>query len=302
MYYHVNKVLEEWTELNFTAARNERNAIEAYVCDNYAEFVNMLEPLSMLAFVRDGISVLRDVSFSAYTGGQAVLSQTKHNEVVRVAARIKESLIAVQNAFDTLGIELRTSGFDIKLPPDVTLGELGKCAKDLNLIFTQCPILQCEGDSIQFSGVDIGSKWLVFAAAGAFILERLAVLVDKAMVIRSHWLTCKKQEEEVRRMKAGNDFLEKTISVHKGFMEIMKEQAVKELSEAYQVNDPEEQERIGFALDCLEKWMNKGMEIYAAIGSPDEVKAVFPPIGKQQLLESDLKYLMASEKEAGGQE
>ena len=41
----------------------------------------------------------------------------------------------------------------------------------------------------------------------------------------------------------------------------------------------------------LSDWMSKGMEIYAAIGTPDEVKAVFPPVEFQKLASSTTKML-----------
>lgn len=296
LHYLVEQILDEWVDPVFKEVKNDRGtSIEAYICGNYAQFVNQLQPLSFLPFVQEGISALCRLSTAAHTGERAYLTPANYGQVKRLATEIIDSLSAVQSALQALGMEIRTSGFDIKLPPDITLDELGKCAKELNFIFNKCPILQCNESSVQFSGVDIGSKWLIFTVIGTMVLERLAALVDKAVMIRSHWLTCKQQEENVRKLELGNQILENTISTNEAITKKLTEQAVTELSAAYQVDTPEDRERVARALDYISKWLNKGMEIYAAIGAPEEVKAAFPPIDQQQLPDIDLKRLMAGE-------
>jgi len=45
----------------------------------------------------------------------------------------------------------------------------------------------------------------------------------------------------------------------------------------------------------LSEWQAKGLEIYAAIESEEEVKAMFPPVESQQLLDRALSLLGGSE-------
>lgn len=164
--------------------------------------------------------------------------------------------------------------------------------KDINTVFTQCPILRIEG-GVKLYGVDVGSIWLVFGIIGAGVvtLRALAELVDKAIIIRSHWLTCKEHEERFRAISLKNDLLESFVDAHTKLIKMVTEEAADELARMYDITDQEEKNRIKLSLDYLEHWMQRGVEFYAAIGAPDEVKAVFPPVDKQRLGGGSPKYL-----------
>ena len=147
------------------------------------------------------------------------------------------------------------------------------------------------------SAVDVGSIWLSFVIGGAAIatvINMVAALVDKALIIRSHYLTTKEQVEKVRSLKLENDILER---MEKDFETIGKrliETHSEELCKQYDVKDPEDLERMKNSLNLLTDWMSKGMEVYASIKSPDEVKSVFPPL-ETQLLSIDKIALLGEQ-------
>ena len=73
-----------------------------------------------------------------------------------------------------------------------------------------------------------------------------------------------------------------------------------ELCKQYDIKDPEDFERMKNSLNLLTDWMNKGMEVYASIKTPNEVKRVFPPI-ETQLLSID-KIALLGEQNSQSQE
>lgn len=56
-----------------------------------------------------------------------------------------------------------------------------------------------------------------------------------------------------------------------------------ELAQGKNITSPEDIERIRMSLDVLMDWSQRGMEIYAAIDSPEEIKAAFPSLETQAL-------------------
>lgn len=293
MYYLVWDTIDRWFEPKFDEIRRAPK-VDANYCDNLTSFVELLSPLGILPSVKGGLDTICGLSQDVYTGKRVFLSSSDVSTVKKTVTKIYQSLLAMKEMCETLGVEPRKEGFDVKLPPDITLQDLSKLTKDINTVFSQCPLLRDGDGIIQLNGVDVGSKWLVFTVVGAGfagILSKLADLVDKVVVIRSHWLTCKEQEERVRILKLSTDILESTVSTNIAIMDKFKENAIEELSEKYGVTDHEERGRLKHSLDILSEWSNKGMEIYAAIGAPAEVKAVFPTVEKQALPAEAIKML-----------
>ena len=211
---------------------------------------------------------------------------------------IKFSLSSLKALCKEIGVSEREHGFDIKLPPDVTLRDLSVLIKNLDSVFSQCPLFRKDDGQITYSGVDVGSTWLTFTVIGAgaiYILNKLAEFVDKCIIIRSHWLTCKQQEESLRRLKLSNDILNELENKNQAILEKAKEQVVSELAASNDIVDPEDNERLKYAMNVFIEQMNKGMEIYACVGAPQEIKAIFPAVETQALPDTALKMLTASD-------
>lgn len=294
MYFLIQQTLNNWVDLKFIEHK-KGSVIETYSCDNYKLFVDLIQPLNLLPVVSEGIAFLSAESKRAFVGGNAYINPNNLSSIQSTSNRIKTYLQAMAQLCETMGVVSRTEGFDIKLPPNISLEELSRCLKDFDTIFKQCPTLRQEG-GVNLESVDIGSIWLVFTVIGGSVafLHALAELVDKALIIRSHWLTYKEEEERCKTLGLKNDILTHLVDAHSEMIKKVKENAVNELAQAHSIEDHEEKERLSLSLNLLDSWMQKGVEVYSAIGSAEEVKAVFPPIECQALPEEVIKMITSS--------
>ncbi len=168
------------------------------------------------------------------------------------------------------------------------MSELSKCTKDLDTVFSTCPLFVNQEGTIKFTAVDVGSVWFTFLVVGvaaATTLRLIAELVDKALVVRSHYLTTREQEEKIRSLQLGNDALKNAMDVNKQITKGLLNKVTVELAEEHNISDPEDLGRLKNSIQLMADWMNKGMEVYASIQATAETKAVFPPIEKQTLPE-----------------
>lgn len=226
------------------------------------------------------------------------ITEEKRTAVQYYLDGVRLSIMSIKVTLEEVGISEREYGFDIKLPPNATLQDLCVLVKNLDFVFSQCPLFRKDDGQITYSGVDVGSAWLTFTVVGAgaiYILNKLAEFVDKCIIIRSHWLTCKQQEESLRRLKLSNDILNELENKNQAILEKAKEQVISELAASDGIVDPEDNERLKYALNVFIEHMNKGMEIYACVGAPQEIKAIFPAVETQALPDTALKMLTASD-------
>lgn len=291
MYHLIHNALQNWQDPIFTQHGSAGSKDIVYAFENASNVVQLLEPLQVLPTIKQETEYIYGTSKKFKTGEIPYVSSRGCDTIEISMAKIRRDLQAMLDMCEALGVEPNQNGFDIKLPPDITLDELAECIKDLNTIFSKCPLLRKDGDQIELRGVDVGSSWLVFSVMGKYILDGIAALVDKAVQIRSHWITCKQQEEAARKAKISNDLLEVLVSTNNEIIQKMKENAIEELSKTNDITDPEDLARMDHSFDLLSKWINKGMEVYQAIDAPDEVKAAFPPVEQQELPEIAQKLL-----------
>lgn len=204
--------------------------------------------------------------------------------------KLVERVATIVSLGDSMGFSDIETGFDIKIPSSLNLSQTARCIGDLDKIFNQCPLLNIEGQKIEFKSVDTGSFWLEFmivATGTATLLTVFAKVVDKCVTIASHIVTTKSQEEQFRTLELQNDLLESMIKSHQEITKVMEQRAVTALEEEIGITlENEDRERTVFCLDRLSDWMSKGMEIYANIESPKEIKDLFPPQEKQQRIQS----------------
>ena len=107
------------------------------------------------------------------------------------------------------------------------------------------------------------------------LLSMIAVLVDKAIILRSHYLTTKEQAEQIRKLNMGNEFLENFININENIGKRLLENICDDLAAMHEINSPEDKERLKNSIQLLSDWMGCGLEIYACIQSLAEIKAVF---------------------------
>lgn len=294
VYYICKNAKSSWVGLGFDEVK-AAGGVTYYKVQHADAVRKILADLEFVESFRETIESIRRRSygFTQGTGEITIDAQTK-SPLQADYLKLYAKVVTVTELFESFEYRQDSEGFDIKLPPNISLSELSKCTKDLDTIFSTCPLFANQESSIKFAAVDVGSVWFTFLVGGvaaAATLRLIAELVDKALVIRSHYLTTREQEEFIRSRHLGNELLENAMDLHKRMAKEMIEKLSEELATEHDISEPEEISRLKNSIQLMADWMNKGMEIYAAIQAPEEAKAVFPPVEKQTLPEGVLKLL-----------
>ena len=303
VYAICQDVQSSWCDLAFEEKKGPGN-ITYYKLSNADRVRRLLHDLEQITSLSANIEEVRktSVGFTQPTIEINVDLRAKNNLTAEYH-QLLNKVITITQLFESLNYSQNVNGIDIKMPPQLSLSDFSKCTKDLNTIFSNCPLFSQTDNTITLSAVDVGSIWLSFVIGGAAIatvLNMVAALVDKAVSIRSHYLTTKEQVEKVRSLKLGNDMIER---MEKDFETVGKkliEAHSEELCKQSDIQNPEDFERMKNSLNLLTDWMSKGMEVYASIKSPDEIKSVFPPI-ETQLLSID-KIALLGEHNSNSEE
>ena len=190
-------------------------------------------------------------------------------------------------------------GLDIKFPKTDSITEFKKYVDDLEFIFTKCPFLQSDEASLQFKSVDVGSVWLVIGVSGAVasasvLINNVAAFIDKCFVIKSHKATYEVQKLEIQKAEIEQKEKAEILESVKRMYKIAVKNAIKELekSTGHKISDGDEEGRVEQSFEKLEKLMDKGLQIYSSIDSPDEVKVLFEPLEMHYLpIEKELKKI-----------
>lgn len=189
--------------------------------------------------------------------------------------------------YESMGLQAEENiGLDIKIPKTDDITDFKKYIDDLEFIFTKCPFFQSGEASLKFDSVDVGSVWLIIGiactslAAGSILMNNIAAFIDSCLIIKSHKLTCKRQEQEIRRAELEQKEKEELLKNTNKLYKIAVKNVIKELEEStgYHISDGDEMGRVEQSIDRTVKLLEKGLQIYASIDSPKEVQAVFAPL------------------------
>ncbi len=300
VYFICKTALVNWAEPQLKEVTfSSPTTMKGYDLENLPALLQLLDSIAPLEFIAQDLDKLqRNVLCIARRSQKfCCLDSDVRNALVYRMNTIKGKLEVACDIFESVHCDCFDDtrvGFDVKLPPNLSLDVMEQCVHTLDQIFSTCPILRNQDGTIEFAGFDKGSDWLTFiihGGAAAALLQALAALIDKAVIIRSHILTTRAQTEQLRTLKLKNDILESMVNGFKEIETALVEKETANLAQDYDINDPEDMERLRHSTQSLADLMSKGLEIYAAVGSPDDVKAVFPPLEQQRLSESDIKML-----------
>lgn len=166
--------------------------------------------------------------------------------------------------------------------------------------FSQCPFLQYDNEVLKFDSVDVGSNWVkltVATASTCLILNSVASILDKAIALRSHYISVQQQEELLRSQQIKNEIAEEDILLFKKLksagMDLIIKNAENEFGKSL---NPEETDKAKRSLDKLVMLLDKGCEIYATLDTPEDVQLLFPEIQENlELPESIIKYIEEKE-------
>ena len=297
MYYLIKYTVNNWVKPDLSEVEAVNPKSHIFICHNPRQIRECLEPLRVIPSISDLIDDLYACSIEFTIKETAYIDEHGRAMLTKFLNSIRNNLSAMIDMCEALGLENDSSGFDIKLPSDMTLPELSECTRDLNNIFTQCPLLRSDDEQIKLRGVDVGSMWLTFTIIGAgaatafYIVNNIATMVDKIVTVREHNAVCKQQEELARQAGLKSEELQTIVDANKTIIKTMTRKVAEELASENDITAPEDIEAINGSLNMLKEWIDKGMEVYAAIDAPEEVKAAFPPLEMQAIPSSEIKEL-----------
>lgn len=215
------------------------------------------------------------------------------NEIEDLIGLLKISLETVIKLYESIGGNVKEHfAIDIRFPETNNITEFRKYIDELEFIFTKCPFFQSDNESFRFEGVDLGSTWMRLSVeiatavmTGSLLLHNAAAFIDKCMIIRSHYLTLQQQKMFVERDEI--ELKEKEIIL--GYIDTVYkrqiDQAIKEMEEIseYEIADGDEKGRAEQSFEKMEKLLDKGLQIYSSIDSPQETKILFEPLETKYL-------------------
>lgn len=289
-FFYKNHIIDEGNGIN--------------IIGSWKEIQKRFEKLSKIPVFKEDIEIyLKTVPSIEREEEEPKISNKLASKLIELETNIYNKIYTIIELYESMGLsdDNNSNAIDIKLPACEDLDEYISYLKDLNFIFSQCPFLQCDGEVIKFGSVDVGSNWLkltITAASISVILTNTASLLDKALALRSHYITIQQQEEMLRSMQIKNELAEEQVRTFKQLKDAGMEIVIRRLEKDHEMQlDPEERDKTERSLDKLILFLDKGGEIYASLESPENIQLLFPEIqGDLELPENIIKYL--EDKEA----
>ena len=237
------------------------------------------------------------------------------NEIEDLIGLLKINLATAIKLYESIGSNVKKHfAIDIRFPETNNITEFRKYIDELEFIFTKCPFLQSDNESFRFEGVDLGSTWMRLSVeiatavmAGSLLLNNVAAFIDKCLIIRSHYLTLQQQKTFVERDEIEQQKRELILEYIDSIYERQIDQAIEEMEEVsgHEIADGDEKGRAEQYFEKMERLLDKGLQIYSSIDSPQETKVLFEPLEMKYLsIAEEMKRLTEKkdEKEIGGQE
>lgn len=217
--------------------------------------------------------------------------------------KLQEKIETVIELYESIQNGEAQEGIDIKIPNCASLKEYIQYMKDIDFVLSQCPFISKSEEEIVFNTVDVGSMWLSFfvkAAAGSYaILSTISKMTELALKVKSNNVVIKQQEEMLETMRQKNDVGQEVIDVFKKMKDKMLDESVSELEQECNMNitEPEERDRARRSIDTLAELIEKGVEIYSAIETPEEIKVLFPFVDDSPTIPEGLLKLIESKED-----
>lgn len=300
--YRICKKYIDFNEIIEVASNEELNSagtkkITVYSIKNWPNLKNVLIYISKIPALKPYVDdCIRAVPDTLQEDKIIRVNYDKYSVINNKQNILKSKMKNIVELYESLNIETGENGIDIKLPPCDDLKEYISYLKDLDFIFSQCPFLQYDNEVLKFDSVDVGSNWVkltVATASTCFIISSVASILDKAISLRSHYISVQQQEELLKSQQIKNELAEEEINLFKKLknagMNTIIEKSEKEFKKSL---TPEEKDKVKRTLDKLIILLDKGCEIYATLDAPEEVQALFPEIQENlELPDSIVNYI-----------
>jgi len=314
MYYLLTKNLEVIKNAKGTQEKKASNNETYYKIENWRNVKKAYGSISTMPCFKELTDSLEQLfSENVFTNKEKdyeTFSANAYGEYNNLHSKIYNKMVNIIEFYEAVGFDKTEIGFDIKMPPTNDFSEFCEYLESLKQIFEHSPYLKSDDESIKIKKVDVGSTWLEFfiekqnlitmAVVGigsSVLLMNLSKIVDKAIKIKSHNLTCKMQKEQWKTMGIKNDIINTTVTAYQAITDNLVEKCVEELSEEISpLANGEEKNRLSKHLLDLSEMMMKGMEIYASIDSPQEIKDLFPTSDEITSFPESLNQLLEGNK------
>lgn len=283
------------------------NRKQPYFVRNSRSVLNACKELEELSYFKgSAIELRKSIQEAMLYEKSSRFDVELANEIEDKRDRLKALLKCIIDMYEEMGIQPKEIiGMDIKFPVTGNFSDFRKSIDELDFVFTKCPFFQDENEKLQFDSVDVGSFWMTFAVVGSVIvggsvlLNNIAAFIDKCIILRSHYLTTEKQKIEIEKSKIEQKEKEIYVSRLDDIYKIMVDNAISELEEITKcvLKDGEERGRVEQSIEKVGKLIDKGMQIYATIDSPEETKVLFEPLQMHYLDVSSKLKLLEDKKE-----
>lgn len=295
IYYLCKQCESDISHLQFNRSGGGYSILE------WEHYKQTLFVLRQVEFIKSNVDSLYDtVPVFVREKETPLIDDQTRERLIAIKKELLVKMRTVISLYESMGLPESDEGVDVKIPTCNSLSEYISYLKELDFIFGQCPFLRTKEGSIEFKNVDVGSQWISFCIAttvgtgvATCILGNLATLVDKAIQIKSHIKTLREQEEVLRSRKMQSDVLESTLEVFNELKKHYISEAVDQMeNEDNQLKDGEERGKAEKSLEKLSMLLDKGVEIYASIGTDKKIQVLFPTVEKcEGLPEETLKFL-----------
>lgn len=278
-----------------TEIRNEKveKLIVEPFYDKYMNFYEyLLKEFGNVEFFKDVIERMKNSPIRRFEN-----IDYKMNIINEFYLKVKSVILLYET---TVNPDAENISLKIKIPKTDSITELKKYIDSLDFVITKCPFLQSDEASLKLEAVDNGSIWLLFGVAGASVavgsvlLNNIAAFIDKCFVIKSHKLTCKRQEQEIRDMEIEQTEKEELLKSANKLYKIGVKYEIKELEKitGYNIQDGDEMGRVEQSFERMVKMLDQGLQIYTSISAPEETKALFAPLEMHYLtIQKDLERI-----------
>jgi hypothetical protein len=221
------------------------------------------------------------------------------NETQNCITKLVASIESLRGFFKDMELPtLDANQISVRLSHVDSLTELSMQIEILEKALSQTILDAKLGGKLEVAAVDNGSVWLLLIVGTPAAVTFIGGLAWAAVVVYKKAQEGLLVQQHVESLKIKNDALGQIREAQGKLLNEMVEAEARHLEMETFGEDanPDRLKRIEFAIESLQKLIEKGAEIHPALNAPEDVKNLFPNFKKLGLVESKIKQI--SEKSA----
>ena len=279
IYYFCDITVETIKKIKFLP----NSSSNIYIVDGWKDALESMLLLRKISFLSEYVDeIINNIPVYERERNQPKIDRDTYSCVEKNVKKLQVKLETVIELYESMERGEAKEGIDIKIPKCDSFKEYIQYMKDIDFVLSQCPFISKTDEEIVFNTVDVGSMWLSFfinATAGKhLILGTLSKMSELALKIKSNNVVIKQQEELLKTMQQKNEIGQEVIDTFKIMKEKILDDSVSEIEQecGMTITDPEDRDRARRSINTLAELIEKGVEIYSAIETPEEIKVQFP--------------------------